>query len=111
MTDRILQVNTLLLKELNRIILKEIEFSPDALATITRVEATPNLQQAKVYISIMPDQKRKEVLHALRSQVFHIQQILNKRLNMRPVPRIEWVYETKAAEAQRIEELLEKIKQ
>ncbi len=109
MTDRIRQVNHLLLKELNSIVFKEIEFPPGALATITRVEATPNLQQAKVYISIMPDQKRKEILGLLRSHVFEIQQFLNKRLNMRPVPRIEWMFETKASEAQRIEELLEKI--
>lgn len=109
MTDRIRQVNHLLLKELNGIVLREVEFPSDALATITRVEATPNLQQAKIYVSIMPDQKRKEILHILRSKVFHTQQLLNKRLNMRPVPRIEWVLEAKAAEAQRIEELLEKV--
>jgi len=78
--------------------------------TLTRVKATPNLQQAKVYISVMPEERRKEALKLLQKEIYGIQQLLNKRLNMRPVPRIEWVLETKTREAQEIEVLLDKIK-
>ncbi len=81
-----------------------------AVATLTRVMASGNLQQAKVYISVMPDEKAQEVLKILRQNIYEVQQILNKRLKMRPVPRIQWMLETTGAEAQKIEELLDQIK-
>lgn len=111
MTERIPQVEELLQKEIGALLLRELDLPQDILVTITRVEATPNLQQAKIYISVMPEEKRVEVFKLLESKVYEIQQFLNKRLRMRPVPRIEWVAETKTAEAQEIEEILDRIKE
>jgi len=87
------------------------EAPENTLVTLTRVDTAPNLQQAKIYISVMPEEKAKEVLRLLKKEVYEIQQLLNKRLNMRPVPRIEWVLEEKTKEAQEIEEILDKIKE
>jgi len=110
-TERILQVNELLQQELGIILLRELDVQQNTLVTLTRVDAAPNLQQAKIYISVMPEEKAKEVLKLLQKEVYGIQQLLNKRLNMRPVPRIEWVLEEKTKEAQEIEEILDKIKE
>ncbi len=82
----------------------------DAVVTLTRVVASGNLQQAKVYISVVPDQKAQEALKSLEQNIYDIQQTLNERLKMRPVPKIIWVLETANAEAQKIEELLDQIK-
>lgn len=111
MTERIPQVNELLQQELGTILLREFDVPENTLVTLTRVDTAPNLQQAKIYISVMPEEKAKEVLKLLKKEVYEMQQLLNKRLNMRPVPRIEWVLETKTAEAQEIEEILDKIKE
>ena len=111
MTERIPQVNELLHQELGSILLREFDVPEGTIVTITRVDASPNLQQAKIYISVMPEEKAKEVLRLLKKEVYEMQQLLNKRLNMRPVPRIEWVVETKTQEAQEIEEILDRIKE
>lgn len=111
MNPRIPKVNQLIQEELGLILLKEFEVPDGALVTITRVDATGNLQEAKVYISVMPEASQQDVFAALNMDVYHIQQILNKRLHMRPVPRIRWTVETKTSEAQRIEELLEKTRE
>ena len=110
MTERISQVNELLRQELGTILLRKLDVPKNILVTLTRVNATLNLQQAKIYISVIPKEKGGEVLRLLEKEVYEIQQLLNKRLKMRPVPRIEWVLETKTAEAQEIEEILDKIK-
>ncbi|MCH8244738.1 30S ribosome-binding factor RbfA [Patescibacteria group bacterium] len=110
-TERIPQVNELLHQELGSILLREFDVPEGTIVTITRVDASPNLQQAKIYISVMPEEKAKEVLRLLKKEVYEMQQLLNKRLNMRPVPRIEWVVETKTQEAQEIEEILDRIKE
>ena len=111
MTERILQVNELLQQELGVILLREFDVPENTLVTLMGVDTTPNLQQAKIYISVMPEGRGLEVLKVLRKEVYEIQQLLNKRLNMRPVPRIEWVLEKKTREAQKIEEILDKIKE
>ena len=110
MKDRITKVNELMKRELGQIILREVEMPENAVVTLTRVAASGNLQQAKVYISVVPDEKAQEALKALGQNVFPIQQILNKKLKMRPVPKILWVLERATVEAQRIEELLDQIK-
>lgn len=111
MTERIPQVNELLQQELGTILLREFDVPENTLVTLTRVDTAPNLQQAKIYISVMPEERGFEVLRLLQKEVYEMQQLLNKRLNMRPVPRIEWVLETKTIEAQEIEEILDKIKE
>lgn len=88
MEKRLERVNRLIKEELSRIILKEFDFPLDVLITLTRVETTNNLIQAKVYISVMPEKKTKDILQMLNRGIYELQQKLNKRLNMRPVPRI-----------------------
>ena len=110
MKKRIKQVNQLIRQELSQIILKEVEFSPGALVTVTRVETTPDLDEAKVYISTMPESKSKKVLEDLNWQIYGLQQQLNRKLIMRPIPRIKFIEEKETAKAGKIEEILEKIK-
>ena len=109
--ERVQRVNQLIKKELSQIILKEVNFPPDVLVTVTRVESSRNLIQAKVYISVMPENETANVLQILDNLIYDLQQQLNKRLKMRPIPRIIFVKEKKTEEAGRIEELLEKIHQ
>lgn len=107
--ERIQRVNQLIKKELSQIILREVNFPQNVLVTITRVEVSRNLIQAKIYISVMPEEQSSQVLDVLNGQIYDIQQLLNKRLRMRPVPRMIFIKEEKTQEAGRIEELLEKI--
>ena len=108
--SRISRVNELIKREIGTILLRELDLPEGVFVTVMRVEAFPNLQGAKVYISIIPEEKGTEVFRTLQKDIYNIQQILNKRLNMRPVPRIQWVKDAVPSEAQRIEELFEKIK-
>lgn len=96
-------------KELGQILLREMDFPEGVLVTVTRVETSPNLNQSRIYISVMPEDKAARVLETLEKSVYYLQQKLNKRLKMRPIPRIKFIEERKTEEAGRVEELLEKI--
>ena len=111
MKNRAERIQELLKKELGQIILREVEMPDDVLVTLTRVMVSGNLQEAKVFISVVPDTRAPEVMKTLGQNVYPIQQIWNGRLKMRPVPRIRWTAETAGAEAHRIEELLEQLKE
>ncbi len=109
MTDRIAKVNSLLEHEIGSIILKDFHFA-DTLVTLTHVDATSNLIEARVYISVMPEDNADRVIATLNKGVRDVQQKINKKLNMRPVPRIMFLKDEKIQEAARIESLLAQLK-
>lgn len=110
MSKRIQRVNQLIKKEISQIILREIEFPKDILVTVTRVETASNLIESKVYVSVMPEEKTSKVFQILNRQVYELQQKLNQRLQMRPIPRIKFIEEKETKEAGKIEEILERLK-
>jgi ribosome-binding factor A len=109
-TNRIERVEALIQEELGRIILKEIEFPLGTLVTITRVSCSIDLANASIFVAVLPEEKVKRVLEILGKMVYVLQQILNKRLRMRPIPKIRFVEETQTAHAAKIEGLIEEIK-
>jgi ribosome-binding factor A len=109
-TNRIDKINSLLEREISQIIRKEVFFPNGVLVTLTSVKATGNLIEAKVYISAFPDGKIDEVLKILNKQIYGIQQQINKKVNMRPVPKIIFVADKTESKAGRVEELLAQLK-
>jgi len=109
-SGRLQRVNQLIKKELSQILLREFEFPVGVLVTVTRVDSSANLIKAKVFISVMPEERSSGVLENLNQKIFALQQKINKRLKMRPVPQIIFLAEKKTREAGRIEEILEELK-
>jgi len=111
MSNRIEKVNSLLEHELSKIIFRDFAFSPEILVTLTRVETTANMIEAKAYISVFPEPKAEPIINALNKSVYDVQYKINRILRMRPVPRIRFVKETEISKAAKIEELLFKAKE
>lgn len=110
MPNRIQKVNQLIKKELGQIIFKEVDFPSDIIVTVTRIDTSSNLADSKVYISTMPDDKSEKVLEILNKTIYELQQKINKRLKMRPIPKIRFAEEKGIIEAAKIEEILESLK-
>jgi len=108
-SKRIPQVNQLIKKELSQIIRREIDFSPDILVTLTRVDTSPDLEETKIFISTLPEEKEKTTLWILNKNIYRLQQMLNQRLRMRPIPRIQFVEEKETIQAGKIEAILAKL--
>lgn len=107
MSNRIPRVNVLIKKELSQILLKEFDFPKDVLVTITRVETSVDLNEAKIYVAVINDEESDKIFEILDRKIYDIQQVLNRRLKMRPIPKIEFRKEEKTKTAARIEELLD----
>jgi len=107
--ERVLRINQLIKKELNKILLDELDIQKDILITITRVETSSNLIQSKVYVSVLPESEKERVEEVLDNIVFKIQKILNKRLRIRPVPKIIFKREEEVRKASEIDEVFAEI--
>ena len=65
---RIDQINELISRELNKIILKDIEFPVDVFVTIMAVRVATDLKHGKVWISVFPVYKRGQILRLLNKK-------------------------------------------
>lgn len=109
-TDRIKKVNSLLEHEISKVLQKEIMFPNGSLVTVMKVETTSNLIEAKVYVSCFPDNKASQALEILKKSAYDIQQEINKKLNMRPIPKIIFMIDKTESKAGKVEQLLNELK-
>lgn len=111
MAHKIAKINELIKQELNRIILRDEEFGEGVLVTILAVDTTEDQKEAKIIFSVWPDDKKNEVLKKLNAHIWHLQQGINKRLQIHPVPKMRFVINTDEAASQQVEELIQAIKE
>lgn len=107
---RIQRLNSLIMREVSQILLKEFDFSSDILVTVTRVEVSVDLIECGIWISVFPERNKKKILEFLNNKIYFIQQKLNRRLRMRPIPKIRFAEEALTSEAGEVESILESLK-
>ena len=106
---RLSRLNELIKREIARIIDREIDFAAGTLVTVTRVETSGNLIEAKVYVSVLPEANIEGALKILKANIFELQQILNKEMRIRPVPKISFHFDRGLVEAHEVYKLLGEI--
>jgi len=75
--------------------------------TLTRVQVTPDLQQARVFYTAIGDAKaRKETARALERATPFFRRHIAGRLRLRRVPELEFRFDESIAHQDRIEQIL-----
>jgi ribosome-binding factor A len=91
MGRRTRQVGEFLREELSDIIRRDVKDPRIGFMSVTRVEMSPDLRYARVYISVLgTEDERNETLTALRSAAGFIRHHLKPRLRMRQIPELEF---------------------
>ena len=107
---RLERINELIKQEFGKILLKEGDFEPGILVTVMAVETSEDLRHANVSLSIFPDKIAQKTMEGLNRRIFFLQQSLNKKLKMHPVPQIRFSLTRAESESEKIERLIEKTK-
>lgn len=82
------------------------------LVTVTAVDVTRDLRQARTYVSIMgSNSERAATLDALESMTGHLRSRLAKTLRLRVAPEITFKLDESVARAARIESLLAQVRE
>jgi ribosome-binding factor A len=105
--ERLKKLNDLLRDEIGGILQKELGLDEDALVTVVRAVISPTLEHATVWISVFPESKKEAVLQKINRKIYSLQQVLNKRLTMRPVPKVRFEIDRTEEGAARIEKLID----
>jgi ribosome-binding factor A len=76
--------------------------------TVTAVETSPDLRNARVFVSVLGDEgDREETLTGLRAAHGFLQAKVGDELRMKRTPKLEFVYDWSVDTGMRITELLD----
>ena len=104
-------------KEISSLLIKGLKDPRIGFVTITSVDVTSDLRQARVYYTLMDshagmdrDDARKETQAGLNSCSSYIRQQLGRQLRLRFIPEIHFEYDASFDYGQNIERLLGEVK-
>ncbi|HWO96906.1 ribosome-binding factor A [Bacillus fengqiuensis] len=97
-------------KELGEIISRKIKDPRIGFVTVTDVQVTGDLQQAKVFISVLGDEEqRQNTLKGLAKAKGFIRSEIGQRIRLRKTPEIIFEFDESIDYGNRIESLLHEI--
>lgn len=107
--SRIEKINQLIKQQLSQIINKEIEFPQNTIITITRVQTTPDIKIAKVYLGVVPENFRGSALEILRKNKKKLHALLKKQIKTKFTPNLNFLIDEQEIYASEIDKLLDEI--
>ena len=104
---RPIRVAELIQAEIAELLLRHLKDPRLAMATISRVEVSPDLQHARVYVSRVGNEgEQRAAMEGFLHDTGFIRGQLGKRLKLRYVPQLDFQLDTSIAYGVRISSLL-----
>ena len=109
MSVKIDRINSLLVKEISYILATEVKDNDIKFVTVTDCKVTNDLSFAKVYFTVLKEEKKKETLKALKNASGFIRHELMERVDIRYIPELIFVYDESIEYGKNIENIIESI--
>ncbi|MFN8638006.1 MAG: 30S ribosome-binding factor RbfA [Dehalococcoidia bacterium] len=112
MTRRMPKVDDLIQSEVADLLRRHVKHPvlQDTMLSITRVETSPDLQSARVFVSVMDDSANAdEIRDALEHTEPFMHRELGRRLHMRRIPHLKFILDRSIAEGDRMATLLREV--
>ena len=107
---RIEKLQELIKQEVGKMLLYDIKDPRIGFVTVTEVEMTGDLREAKIYVSIMGnDEQIKNSMEGLQSALGFIRREIGKRIRLRFTPEISFAPDKSLDYSEHIQKLLLKI--
>jgi len=106
---RIEKIQGLLKEEIAKILDHEIEWPEGTMVTVTRVVLSSDVHYATVMVSVW-GRELEHVMKMLQRTIPSLQRILNRKVRMRPVPKIRFMLDEGEARRESIEQSLAELK-
>ncbi len=110
MTQRTDRVDELLRQEIGSIVARDVQDPRIGFVTITRVETTPDLRHARVWVSVIGQPKeRSQTIAALGRAMPYVRHELGKSLRLRRIPDLHVELDDTAERGTRVLHLLDEL--
>lgn len=96
-------------EEISMILMREVKDQHIKFVTITGVDITSDLSFAKVYYTVLDQDKKEETKVALEKAAPFIRTKLAERVDIRHTPELKFVYDTSIEYGEHIDAIIEEI--
>ena len=109
MEQRARQIAEVIQHELNNFFVREVEFPKDSLATLIKVDVTPDLKHAILYVSILPINKTGSVLEVLNKSLGRAKHYVSSKITIRKCPELKKIVDDYELQHRQVAKKLEEI--
>lgn len=106
---KIERLNHVFMQEISNILMTEVKDEDIKFVTVTGVDITSDLSYAKVYVTVLDENKRTITLEALNGASHFIRGKLSERVEIRHTPELKFIYDESIEYGNHIEEIIDKI--
>lgn len=108
--QRMRRVNEAIREVLSEAIAAGLKDPRIGFTTVTAVDTSPDLRTARVYVSVLGDEKaREETLTGLGCSHGYLQSLLAGQLGLKRTPQLTFIYDDSIERGMRMEKLLREI--
>jgi len=109
MSFRLEKISKLIKEEISLILLHKVHDSHMGMVTVTKVIISPDLRNAKVFLSVFPNEKRDVSLARVNEMHGYFRTMLASRMTTRYVPDLKFFLDDTADYVEHIDTLIKKI--
>ncbi len=105
------RVADLIQRELANLLERDRDGSESGMLTISRVDVSPDLKNAKVFVTCFGgDNSKIDLVAELTENAWHFRQHLAHSLKLRGVPKLKFIYDSNLERANRVTALIDGFK-
>lgn len=111
MSIKIDRIASNMVKEISYILMTEVKDPDVKFVTVTDCKVTNDLSFAKVYVTVLNNERKNETMSALKGASRFIRHALTDRIDIRHIPELEFVYDESIEYGKKIENIIEQMRE
>lgn len=109
MSIKIERLNSIFVKEISYILQNEVKDPIIKFVTVTGCEITNDLSFAKVYVTVLDNEKKKDIMKALDGAKSFVRGEISKRVEIRHTPELRFIFDDSIEYGNKIEKIIKEL--
>ena len=109
MNIKIERINHMIMEEISKILTLEVKDEDIKFVTVTDCDTSSDLSYCKVYVTVLEQEKKDETLKALNNASSFIRGELAKRIEIRHIPELKFIYDESIFYGVKIDKIIDEI--
>ena len=109
MNIKIERINHMIMEEVSKILMLEVKDERFKFVTVTDCDTSNDLSYCKVYVTVLEQEKKEETLKALNNASGFIRGELAKRIEIRNIPELKFIYDESVSYGEHIDSIIDEI--
>ena len=109
MNIKIERINHMIMEEVSKILMFEVKDERFKFVTVTDCDTSNDLSYCKIYVTVLEQEKKEETLKALNNASSFIRGELAKRIEIRHIPELKFIFDESVVYGEHIDNIIDKL--